>query len=287
LNNTKLILIEGLPGSGKSTTAQLTNEILNEMNIDTELFLEGNFEHPADYQAVSYFTASEFTDLIAHYKEFESLIISCTIKRKDDYLLLRNKLREKKLPDEFLSKIRKNDIYELPLELHIELITEKWEQFRDDALNGNKIFIFDCSFIQNPVTIGMIKYGASNVVVINFIMRLAEIIESLNPILIYVDQADIERSFKLAIETRPGEWFNGFMDYYNNQAFGKKLHAKGIEGTLAILKARNQLESQIFEGLEMSKIKIDNSKFEKEKYKTRLIEILQDAFFSVENPRTK
>jgi thymidylate kinase len=58
----KLILVEGLPGSGKSTTATITNEILKDLNIDTKLFLEGNAEHPADYEGGSFFTKTEFAE---------------------------------------------------------------------------------------------------------------------------------------------------------------------------------------------------------------------------------
>ncbi len=39
--NTKLILVEGLPGFGKSTAAALIQEILKERHIPTELYLEG------------------------------------------------------------------------------------------------------------------------------------------------------------------------------------------------------------------------------------------------------
>ena len=35
--NTKLILIEGLPGNGKSTTAKSVYDILIERNIDAQL----------------------------------------------------------------------------------------------------------------------------------------------------------------------------------------------------------------------------------------------------------
>ncbi|MGQ0518173.1 hypothetical protein ACT453_52205, partial [Bacillus sp. D-CC] len=51
--NVKLIIVEGLPGFGKSTTAKLINEILSQNKIEVELFLEGNLNHPADYDGVS------------------------------------------------------------------------------------------------------------------------------------------------------------------------------------------------------------------------------------------
>jgi len=56
----KLILVEGLPGSGKSTTAQLISDLYKEKGRDVRLFLDGNTWHPADYDAVAYFKNEEF-----------------------------------------------------------------------------------------------------------------------------------------------------------------------------------------------------------------------------------
>ncbi len=64
--NTKLIIVEGLPGFGKSTTANLLYDILIEKNIDVELFLEGNLDHPADYEGVSCFNKSEFKSMLVN-----------------------------------------------------------------------------------------------------------------------------------------------------------------------------------------------------------------------------
>ncbi|MBY0205053.1 MULTISPECIES: hypothetical protein [Paenibacillus] len=52
--------------------------------------------------------------------------------------------------------------------------------------------------MQNPITIGMIKYGDTNEDVTSYIKELKKIIEGLNPLFIYVEQNDLEHSFRKA-----------------------------------------------------------------------------------------
>lgn len=279
--NTKLILIEGLPGSGKSTTAQITNDILKESNIDTSLFLEGNAEHPADYEGGSYFSKTEFPQLLDQYNEVKPIIEKHVIERCDGFVLPQYKLKqdidEAMLPNSFWDEIWKHDIYELPLEKNIELITDKWQRFVKQAMTEKQTYIFECCFIQNPVTVGVIKYGASQEVVMDYVKQLADIIEPLNPVLLYVEQQDLSRSFKKAVQERPKEWSKGFMDYYTNQGYGKIHGAEGIEGTIAVLEARKQVESSIFNALAIKKVKIDNTQFDKDSHKNRIMEAITNA----------
>ncbi|WP_419887470.1 hypothetical protein ACN6MT_18680 [Neobacillus niacini] len=272
--NTKLILVEGLPGSGKSTTAAMTNDILKEWNIDTKLFLEGNVEHPADYEGGSYFTKTEFAQLIEQYSEVKPILLKHAFERCDGFVLPQYKLKqdldETQVPDSFWDDIWNHDIYDLPLEKNIELITDKWKRFVVHALAGNHTYIFECCFIQNPVTIGMIKYGASQEVVLNYVKQLADIIEPLKPVLLYVEQQDLSRSFKKAVQERPKEWSAGFMNYYNNQGYGKMHDAEGIDGTIAVLEARYQLETVIYNSLNLAKHRIDNTKFDRLLHESQL-----------------
>jgi adenylate kinase family enzyme len=279
LVNTKLILVEGLPGSGKSTTAQLINDILKENKEDPQLFLEGNVEHPADYEACSYFSKEEFADLLEQYSDLRPILIRHAVEQTEGFILswymLRQEVGESSFPETLQKKLWEHDIYELPLEKNIELITKNWKKFCDTARKNDQTYIFECCFIQNPVTIGTVKYGASDEAVMEYVNRLAKIIEPLNPILIYIDQKDLRRSFTKAVQERSKEWSEGFMDYYTNQGYGKKHGAEGMEGVLSVLEARNQLESKIFEALNMEKFKIDNSEFNRDHHKARLIEKLK------------
>lgn len=275
--NTKLILIEGLPGSGKSTTAEITHDILKEWNVDTKLYLEGNIEHPADYEGGSYFSKSEFVQLLKQYCELQPILLKHALERCNGYVLsqfkLKEDLNETTIPNTFWDQVWNHDIYELPLDKNIELITDKWKRFVEQAITGNQTFVFECCFIQNPVTIGMIKFGASDEVVLNYVKKLAEIIEPLNPILIYVDQQDLSLSFTKAVQERPEEWSTGFMNYYNNQGYGKNIGAQGIQGTIAVLEARKHLESSIFNVLDIKKVKIDNTPFDMVSHKNKIMEV--------------
>ncbi|NHM32154.1 hypothetical protein [Neobacillus terrae] len=271
----KLILIEGLPGSGKSTTAKIAKGILAEKGFSAELFLEGDFNHPADYEGAAFLSKEEYASIL---KEEISDLQGYSSQKEGGWVVHYKKMMEAKLfPKELSEHLSKKDIYELPFKQHVRLITQKWQGFTAKALNEDKIYIFECCFIQNPVTTGMVKHGEANEAVLNYIDELATIIEPLNPLLIYVDQQDIERSFKKAIQERPSEWYEGFNHYYTSQGYGLKNGVHGLEGTLAVLKARKELEKKIFESLNIKKVKLDNSLFNQENHKERLSGILNEA----------
>ncbi|WP_304943147.1 hypothetical protein [Vallitalea guaymasensis] len=272
---TKLILVEGLPSSGKSTIAEITDEILNEIDIERKLFKEGNLDHPADYDGVACFNHKEYNELIAKYNKYSQLIQKDLIQKGNDYFLPYAKLLyDTSYPSELINDITKYDIYELSLDRHIDLILKKWEHFVHSVIHDKFTYIFECCFMQNPITVSMLRDNSPKEKTINYIKRLAKIIEPLNPILLYVNQKDFEMSFKKVLNERPESWLKGFIDYYTNRGFGKENEMNGIEGTIEVLRARKKLELEIFYLLKMDKWIIDNSSYDFNNTKNELMNII-------------
>jgi hypothetical protein len=275
--NTQLIIIEGLPGSGKSTVAQLVSEILADKGVEALMFQEGNLEHPADYDGVSFYRQDEFNQLLSDHEGFKEILESRAVKHRSDFLIPYRKIKNEcgsDFPDELLQEIFTRDIYELPFDQNVRLITEKWNGFKEDNLLSNSIHIFECCFIQNPLTIGTVKYNIPKEEVINYVLQLEDVVKPLNPLLIYIDQKDIKSTFEKAINERPKEWSDGFIEYYTNQGFGKMQGYHGFDGTVQVLQERKNIELEIFNLLKIDKRWFDNSQYDIEKCKEELREIL-------------
>lgn len=277
----KLIIVEGLPGSGKSTTAQQVFDILTTKGINSELYSEGNFNHPADFDGIAYFNNEEFNILVKNNSESNDILNKVKIKYLNGYLIpYRKAVEEQQITFEkkLFSDITKNDIYELPIELHIELILSRWNDFTKNYLNRDKVVIFECCFIQNPITVTMIKNNCHKDITKSYINNLTNIIMKLEPLLIYVEQGCIKESFMKAIAERPKEWIEGFTDYYTKQGYGLDNNLKGIEGVIEVLKVRSNFEKEIYDSLNITKYKIDNSAFDLELLKERINSIIEKNF---------
>lgn len=245
---TKLFIVEGLPGSGKTTTAEALTRLLQEQQINTRLHIEGDLNHPADYESVAYLTLSEWVEFQSKYASLEVLRFAEVF---NDYVLISYRQWQSKqdVAEAALSFLQARDIYELPFELHQSLILKKWEAFVAQALIANTTYIFECCFLQNPLTMGLIKYDLPEATLQAYIERIATIITPLQPVLVYVDQQDVERSFRKALQERLTEWADEFVSYYTEQAYGVNHSLLGVEGTIAILRERKALEHQLLKTL--------------------------------------
>lgn len=246
--NKRLFLTEGLPGSGKTTTAEALTRLLQEQQINTRLHIEGDLNHPADYESVAYLTLSEWVEFQSKYASLEVLRFAEVF---NDYVLIsyRQWQSEQDVPRAAIVFLQARDIYELPFELYQLLIFKKWESFVAQALTTDTTYVFECCFLQNPLTMGLIKYDLPEETLRAYIERLATIIAPLQPVLVYVDQPDVERSFRKALKERPTEWADGFVSYYTEQAYGVNHSLLGVEGTIAILRERKALEHQLLKTL--------------------------------------
>lgn len=274
----KLIIVEGLPGSGKSTTAQIVYDILLDKGIDVELFSEGNYNHPADYEGAAYFKERDFELLQQVHSESIDMLGKIKIKYHGGYLIFYRKAMQEQqvhFDDKLFQDIIKNDIYELPIDIHTELIFNRWNDFVEHYINKDKVIIFECCFIQNPVTVTMIRSNSQKQVTMNYVHRLAEIIKPLEPILLYVEQGDIKKSFTKAVTERPKEWLEGFTSYYIGQGYGVHNNLTGLEGVIKVLEERAKLEQEIYNSLELNKYKIDNSLFDPDLHKNGIKSIIE------------
>ncbi|WP_195575564.1 hypothetical protein [Paenibacillus sp. 1001270B_150601_E10] len=274
---TQLIMIEGLPGSGKSTVAQFVAEILADKGVEAKLYQEGHLDHPADYEGVSFYREDEFMELLSKHEQIKEWLESRVVRHGNNNLIPYRKLKNEwghDFPEELLQEILTRDIYELPFDEHVSLMTEKWRSFKESNLHRHSVYVFDCCFIQNPLTIGTVKYNIPKEKVINYVLQLEEIVRAMNPLLIYIDQQDIRSTFEKAVHERPKEWSDGFIDYYTNQGLGKANGYYGVDGTIHVLQERKNIELEIFDLLNISKRKIDNSHYDIEKCKVELREML-------------
>ncbi|MBU3134910.1 hypothetical protein KPL39_01370 [Clostridium gasigenes] len=273
-----LIIIEGLPGVGKSTTAENVYDILKDKGINTEIYSEGNYNHPADFDGVAYLNSEDFNMLKQVHSKSKDLLNKIKIKYHNGYLIpYRKAIEEQQMSFgyELFNDITKNDIYELPMELHTELILSKWNEFVNNCINEDKVVIFECCFIQNPVTVSMIRNNSLKEVTMSYINSLAEKIVPLEPILIYVEQEDIKVSFNRAVSERPKEWIDGFINYYTNQGYGLSNNLNGLDGVMQVFEARSKLEREIYDSLKLVKYKIDNSKFNLNLLRERINSIIE------------
>ncbi|MGN7853489.1 hypothetical protein [Exiguobacterium sp. 22311] len=274
--STKIYLIEGLPGSGKTTTAEALTHLLQEQQPDTHLHIEGDLNHPADYESVAYLKMDEWTDFQSKYASLDVLRFAEVF---NDYVLISYRQWQSKqdIPEAALTFLQAHDIYELPFDSYQSLIFKKWEAFVAQALTTDTTYVFECCFLQNPLTMGLIKYDLPEETLRAYIERIATIITPLQPVLVYVDQPNVERSFRKALKERPTEWADGFVSYYTEQAYGVNHSLSGVKGTIEILQARQELEHQLLEILPFRVKVFRNEDFSVEARQVWLKQLIQST----------
>lgn len=221
----RLYIVEGLPCSGKSSTAAFIADALRTQGKNVSLVDEGTGDHPADY-------------------EFHACV--------DGQIVPLNAVPPGELPDLLPCKIYDG----LPWEVEAPLMLEKWRAFVRTA-DADTVYVFNCVLLQNPMCETMMRFGMAEKQSADHIRAIAEIIAPMAPVVIYLHVSDIAQRVRETAQERPG-WLEAVILYHTEGAFGRSIGAQGFDGYIACLEERQRREERILAGLPVRAVTLDN-----------------------------
>ncbi len=192
----RLILLEGLPGTGKTTNAYKLFEQLVRNNRDVRWLHEVSQPHPLLFFSESCLTKEEYRLFTEKYPEAAELLDSIAEIRATtvgiDYLTAARRSPGQE-NTAWYQALLQYDAMGFPLERYETAAFEKWEAFVNTALQHDTIFISDSSIFQYQIFTYLLN-GAEYPRLAKFVHCIMDLLKPLQPALIYLYREKTEDS---------------------------------------------------------------------------------------------
>lgn len=257
----KLILVEGIPGSGKSTFAERIAAYYTGRGLTADLYTEGRY-HPADLAWNAYIPAEDLDRVLAPFRSFRDEIEANT-RREDGFAILSYTQVPSGTPA-FFKAMEEHEIYDgrIPFSRFREILSKRWYSFGKEAAEKNAVTVFECAFLQNQVNELMLIRLADIETMKRYFQELLLTVLPLSPVLVYLAQSDVKETVARAAAQRvsgDNSWIDGFICYMENTPYGKKHGIRGFDGVIRVLEERQKAELEIIRSLPVPGIVLENT----------------------------
>jgi len=261
---TKLIMVEGIPGSGKSTFAKKIADFYTNRGFKTNLYNEGGF-HPADLAWNACIPVESLDSIFAPYKNFRHEIDKNT-HIEDDYAII--SYTQIRTDDKtFFEEMESHEIYDkrVPFDVFSKLQHKRWSAFGKQAKEKDELTVFECALLQNHVSELMLYHLADIEALKTHINSLIQTVSELSPTLIYLSQPNVRETIERVAKQRVYEnekWIDRVINYSETTPYGKLHGIKGFNGAVQIFEERKRIESKIIESLPIKTVILENPKYD-------------------------
>ncbi len=192
----RLILLEGLPGTGKTTNSYRLFEQLVRNGRDVRWLHEVSQPHPVLFFSESCLTKEEYRLFTEKHPEAADMLGSIAEVRATtvgiDYLTAARR-RPGQENAAWYQELLRYDAMDFPLERYEAAALEKWEAFVKAALRNDTVFILDSSVFQYQIFTFLLN-GATYRRLAHFVRGIMNMLTPLRPALIYLYREKTEDS---------------------------------------------------------------------------------------------
>ena len=146
----QLFCMEGLPASGKSTTAGYVEEILRGLGKKVIAVDEGTNRHPADYEFHSFLGREE----MSRFSSEERTLMIRKGQAEGEGLIV----PLEGLPESLYQRLLPHKIYDgLPWDTEKVIMQNGWQHFAEKR-EKDTVYVFNCCLLQKPMCEIMMRF---------------------------------------------------------------------------------------------------------------------------------
>lgn len=254
--NSQLILLEGLPGSGKSTNSRIIMSHLDQLGTRVKWFHEVARPHPTLFFNEANLTYEEYEEYCSQFPEMKGILDSLRIEMKETISIDLLELEWNNHTEKAVNALKTYDVWNFSLQKYMKVAIEKWRHFVESVKKEKDlVVILDSSIFQFQIYT-FLERDMPFQDLEKFVNRLFTIISELHPTLIYIYRENIEAAIAKIENSRGIEFLQRIWErdchqkYYQNRP-------SGAEGYREFLRDYDTWARQLFEVTPFKKLGIE------------------------------
>ena len=257
----QLIMLEGMPSTGKTTNARFIHTQLERNNINAKWIHEIAMPHPLSFFDEAGLTHDEYDRFIKTYPKAADILNNIAVFKKStvgipfpviewNYLDI--------IGEDVYQALLEFDAWDFPVDIHKKFALEKWAHFSEKALkNRDKIYIVDSAFFQFQIFTFLFENRHYEELQ-NFIDQITDIIQPLNPCLIFLRRENAEASIDYLENDRGTSYLEYIWQRDKEQPYytGKP---SGVESFKQFLRDYADMADLLYDSFPVKKISLNIS----------------------------
>lgn len=260
--DSRLILLEGMPSTGKTTNSRFIQIQLERQGIGTEWIHEIAMPHPVLFFDEVGFTKDEYRHFIKEYPAAVGILDKIAIARENTVTVDLN-LIQWYYKDEFdqgtYQALSQFDTWEFPIEKYKLFALDKWNYFTRQVLhNESKVYIVDSAIFQYQIFRFLFENRPCEELQ-DFVSEIGDIIKPLHPSLVFLYRENAEATIDYLEKDRGTSYLEYLYQRDKNQPYYQDKPG-GAESFKQFLRDYSRMTNLLFHSFAGNKISLEISK---------------------------